>query len=126
MSKARRDDEIKLALGEMWERMLQLAMELEGEDDRASDVGIELQWADKDPSSFAATIDALGKMVEMLEVPPTFAWEMIPGMTQGGLVHLHQLKEAWDQAHPEVALARTFEQNDIFSQLNEFPEPEAA
>ena len=126
VSKARRDDEIKLELGEMWERMLQLAMELEGEDDRASDVGIELQWADKDPSSFAATIDALGKMVEMLEVPPTFAWEMIPGMTQGGLVHLHQLKEAWDQAHPEVALARTFEQNDIFSQLNEFPEPEAA
>jgi len=124
VSKARRDDEIKLELGEMWERMLQLAMELEGEDDRASDVGIELRWADKDPSSFAATIDALGKMVEMLAVPPTFAWEMIPGMTQGGLVHLHQLKDLWEQEHPEVALARTFEQNDIFSQINDFPEPE--
>lgn len=121
ISKTRRDDEIKLALGEMYERMLQLAMELEGEDDRATDVGIELVWADKDPSSFAATIDALGKMVEMLGVPPTFAWEMIPQMTQGGLVHLHQLKEAWDEAHPEVALARTFEQNDVFSQINEFP-----
>lgn len=126
VSKTRRDDEIKLALGEMWERMLQLAMELEGETDRASDVGIELKWADKDPSSFAATIDALGKMVEMLDVPPSFAWEMIPEMTQGGLVHLHQLKQAWDLAHPEVALARTFEQNDIFSQINEYPEREAA
>ena len=125
VSKARRDDEIKLELGEMWERMLQLAMELEGEDDRASDVGIELRWADKDPSSFAATIDALGKMVEMLSVPPSFAWEMIPGMTQGGLVHLQQLKEAWDQEHPEVALARTFEQNDIFSQINEYPDAES-
>ena len=126
IAKTRRNDEIKLELGEMWERMLQLAMELEGEDDRASDVGIELKWADKDPSSFAATIDALGKMVEMLEVPPTFAWELIPNMTQGGLVHLHQLKELWDQAHPEVALARTFEQADVFSNINEFPESEVA
>lgn len=126
VSKTRRDDVIKLSLGEMWERMLQLAMELEGEQDRASDVGIELKWADKDPSSFAATIDALGKMVEMLDVPPSFAWEMIPEMTQGGLVHLHQLKELWDQMHPEVELARTFEQNDIFSQINDFPELEAA
>lgn len=119
VSKARRDDEIRLGLGEMWERTLQLAMEIEGEADRATDVGTELKWADKDPSSFAATIDALGKMVEMLEVPPTFAWEMIPGMTQPGLVHLHQLKDAWEQAHPEVALARTFEQADVFSRVNE-------
>lgn len=119
VSKARRDDEIRLALGEMWERALQLAMELEGEADRASDVGTELKWADKDPSSFAATIDALGKMVEMLEVPPTFAWELIPGMSQPGLVHLHQLRELWEQEHPEVALARTFESSDIFSRVNE-------
>ena len=129
VSKARRDDEIRLGLGEMWERALTLAMEIEGESDRASDVGTELKWADKDPSSFAATVDALGKMVEMLEVPPTFAWEMIPGMTQPGLVHLHQLKRAWEEEHPEVALARTFEQADIFDRLNEdraFAEPEAA
>lgn len=125
-SKNRRDAEIKLSLGEMWERMLQLGMELEGEDDRASDVGTELVWADSDQSSFAATIDALGKMVEMLDVPPSFAWEMIPKMTQGGLVHLHQLKEEWDRLHPEAQLAEMFEQTDIMSRINEFPEREEA
>lgn len=124
ISKNRRDSEIRLALGEMWERMLQLGMELEGEDDRSTDVGTELQWASTDPSSFAATIDALGKMVEMLDVPPTFAWELIPGMTQPGLVHLHQLREEWENEHPEVKLARTFEQADIFSRINEEPATE--
>lgn len=121
ISKIRRDNEIKLALGEMYERSLSLAMELEGEADRASDVGTELVWADMGIDSFAATMDGLGKMVEMLQVPPTFAWEMIPGMTQGLLVHLHQLKEKWEEEHPEVKLASTFEQNDIFSQINEEP-----
>lgn len=119
ISKTRRDNAIRMALGDLFERTLQLAMEIEGEADRAGDVGTEIVWADTDPRSLAATVDALGKMVEMLGVPPSAAWEELPGMTQGKLVHWHQLAEQWESDHPEVAMARKIDEAGLTDLMNE-------
>lgn len=42
----------------------------------------QVVWRDTSARSFAATVDALGKLVTMLGVPPEELWERIPGVTK--------------------------------------------
>jgi hypothetical protein len=42
----------------------------------------EVVWRDTQARSFAAVVDALGKLATMLGVPPQELWEKIPGVTQ--------------------------------------------
>lgn len=65
--------------GESWEQALRLAAEVEGVD--VSD-SAQVRWRDTEARSLAATVDALGKMVQMLGVPAQEVWELIPGVTQ--------------------------------------------
>src|SRR5699024_12296399 len=51
IAKRRRDDEIRMALGEGYERMLRLGMELLGELEAANDEAAEVVWRDTDPHS---------------------------------------------------------------------------
>lgn len=59
----------------------------------------QVVWRDTSARSFAATVDALGKVAQMLEVPVDQLWERIPGVSQ-------QDVERWRAAHaaaPEPA-----------------------
>jgi hypothetical protein len=42
----------------------------------------QVVWRDTEARSLAQTVDALGKLVQMLGVPPEVLWEKIPGVTQ--------------------------------------------
>ena len=48
------------------------------------DVALDSQvvWRDTSARAFSATVDALGKLSQMLGVPPQELWERIPGVTQ--------------------------------------------
>lgn len=68
--------------GESHEQSFRLAGVAAGDADVAADVMSQVVWRQTDPRSLASTVDALGKMVKMLGVPPEETWPMIPGVTQ--------------------------------------------
>ena len=75
----RRVGERKTNLGESHEQMLGLVGQLMSID-VAEDC--EVVWRDTSARTFAATVDALGKLATMLDVPKQELWERIPGVTQ--------------------------------------------
>lgn len=74
----RKIDERKTLLGESHEQMLWLVGKITG-----SEVPDDAQvaWRDTSARAFAATVDALGKLVQMLGIPPQELWERVPGAT---------------------------------------------
>lgn len=70
----------QLLFGESWEQTFRLGAVAQGT--RVAETA-EMRWRDPEARAFAATVDALGKMVQMLNVPYEAAWEMIPGRTEG-------------------------------------------
>lgn len=75
----RKLDSHELLLGEAHEQTFRLAgrlMGVEVPDDA------QVRWADTSARAFAATVDALGKMGQMLGVPQEALWERIPGVTR--------------------------------------------
>jgi hypothetical protein len=75
----RKVDERKTLLGEAHEQTLRLVGDLIG-DDVPEDA--EVVWRDTSARTFAATVDGLGKLATMLNIPPQELWERIPGVTQ--------------------------------------------
>lgn len=75
----RKIDERKTLFGESWEQTLALVAIAEG---LAFDDGSQVVWRDTEARALASTVDALGKMVQMLGLPPEVVWERIPGFTQ--------------------------------------------
>lgn len=71
--------EREVLFGESWEQVIALAGRLEGLE--ASD-GAQVRWRDTEARALASTVDALGKMAQMLNIPPVVLWEKIPGWTQ--------------------------------------------
>jgi len=75
----RKVGERKTLLGESHEQTLRLVGALVGEtvpDDA------QVIWRDTSARTFAATVDGLGKLASLLQIPPEFLWEKIPGVTQ--------------------------------------------
>lgn len=72
-------EENRIATGESWEQVLQLASTLAGSpvEDSASVV-----WRDTTMRSLGEAATALGTLVEKLGVPPKALWARIPGVTQ--------------------------------------------
>ncbi|WP_289008937.1 phage portal protein [uncultured Thermomonospora sp.] len=68
--------------GESHEQMLRLASLAAGDRDGWLDTAAQVVWRDTQSRSLAQTVDALGKLVQMLQVPPQVLWERIPGVTQ--------------------------------------------
>ncbi|MEU1214300.1 phage portal protein [Streptomyces sp. NPDC005790] len=91
----RKVDDRKRAFGGAWQRVFQTVAELMGETLPAD---AELVWRDTAPRSFAATVDALGKMVSAMGVPAEAAWAMVPGMTPAQLAEWRLLAERMDPA----------------------------
>jgi hypothetical protein len=72
--------ERKTAFGGSHVRSLRLAAVAEGRPDDAADFTIEPRWADEEATTLGQAVDALGKSVTMLGVPPELLWDRIPGV----------------------------------------------
>ncbi len=75
----RKITERQTMFGEAWEQVLALAAQLGGLE-AAPDA--QVRWKDTEARAYAATVDALGKLAQMLSVPVEELWERIPGVTQ--------------------------------------------
>lgn len=72
--------QFEILFGESWELVLQCAAQAAG--DPAPSEDAQVKWKDTEARSLAATVDALGKMVQMLGVPQEAAWRMIPDVNK--------------------------------------------
>jgi hypothetical protein len=78
-SQRRKITERQMSFGESWEQVLSLAGILNGVD---PDVESQVRWRDTESRALSATVDALGKMAQMLGIPVQELWERIPGVSQ--------------------------------------------
>ncbi|MBA0054288.1 phage portal protein [Streptomyces sp. AJS327] len=86
-------DEYEHALGESWEATLFLCAHAAGVE---PDPTAQVLWADKESRSLSQTVDALGKAVQMLQVPARALWSRIPGTTSTDLEEWRQIAEEDD------------------------------
>lgn len=77
----RRIEEAQGILAEPWKQTLQLASQAAGDTVNSSDPHAVIMWRDTGARAFAATVDGLGKLSQMLGVPATELWAMVPGIT---------------------------------------------
>lgn len=111
--------ERQVSMGESWEQVLMLASEI---GKIPLDTTAEVRWRDTESRSLAATVDALGKMAEMLGIPPQALWERIPNVSQADI-------ERWkEMAKDNDALATLTAMLDgqTVPANNENPVPEAS
>lgn len=97
-SQRRKVTERQMSFGESHEQALLLSgaiMALE------PDANAQVRWRDTESRALAVTVDALGKMAQMLSIPVQELWERIPGVSQ-------QDVDRWKA---------TFAQGDALSQL---------
>lgn len=87
-STTKRGGQWETLFGESWEQVFRLAAAAAGDKAAASDKSAQVRWRDSEARSLAQTVDALGKMAQMLQVPVEALWERVPGVTQ-------QDVEAW-------------------------------
>lgn len=78
-SERRKITERQTMFGEAWEQTLALAAQIEGVD---VDPAAQVRWKDTEARAYAATVDALGKLAQMLQIPVEELWEKVPGVTQ--------------------------------------------
>jgi len=95
-STQRKIGEYETIFGESWEQTLRLAAAADGDDAGAQDMQAEVRWRDTEARSLAQTVDALGKMVQMLSVPAEAAWERIPGVTDQDVARWKTLRTQGD------------------------------
>ncbi|WP_433364035.1 phage portal protein [Streptosporangium sp. CA-115845] len=74
--------ERKSGFGESHEQTLRLASLAAGDKRGWSDMSAQVVWRDTEARALASTVDALGKLKQMLDVPAQELWERIPGVTQ--------------------------------------------
>ncbi|QTZ96251.1 phage portal protein [Streptomyces auratus AGR0001] len=88
-------DEYKHVFGESWELVLRLCGRVAGvdEDDKA-----QVLWKDAESRSLSQTVDALGKAVQMLNVPARALWSRIPGATATDVEQWAQMQQDDDPA----------------------------
>lgn len=90
----RKTDERESLCGESHEQTLRLAGLAAGNEAAWQDTSAQVVWRDTSARSLAQTVDALGKLVAMLGVPPQELWERVPGVTQTDV-------ERWKKAAAE-------------------------
>ena len=78
---SRKIAERKASFGESWEQVLRMAAAFAGDFESANDMGAQVVWRDTEARSLSSTVDALGKLAQMLGVPPQELWDQIPGVS---------------------------------------------
>lgn len=106
---------LHLQWGETHEELHRLLAEALGQEAGAKAFGGEVRWAKVTQESFAAVIDGLGKLVQMVGVPGRAVWPMVPNTTSGILEDWEELLEQQNEeaAHgltsgPGAAAAREY------------------
>jgi hypothetical protein len=94
--KDRKTDEITDSFGESWKQVLQLSAHAEGDDVNAQDDTAQVHWQDGTARSLAQTVDALGKMAALLDVPKQALWGRIPGVNQTDVQEWKELAQQGD------------------------------
>lgn len=74
--------ERKSSFGESHEQTLRLTAHASGDAKGWEDLSAQVVWRDTEARALASTVDALGKLTQMLQIPPQELWERIPGVTQ--------------------------------------------
>jgi hypothetical protein len=77
-STQRKIAEYETLFGESWETVFRLSAVAAG---KTPDDSAQVRWRDTEARALASTVDALGKMAQMLAVPVEELWEKIPGIT---------------------------------------------
>jgi hypothetical protein len=77
----RQVEELQGVLDEPYKQTMQLAAKAAGDVVNAGDDTAVIVWRDTGGRNYAATVDALGKLTQMLGVPATELWEKVPGVT---------------------------------------------
>lgn len=106
----RKVEERKSSFGEAHEQTLRLAALASGNKDAWQDESAQVVWRDTSSRALAATVDALGKLSQMLGVPQQELWEKIPGVTQTDVAR-------WRSSAAQA---------DAFTQLNQMLERQMA
>lgn len=89
----RKVDERKTGFGESWEQVFDLVGRLTGDE---VPVDVEVRWRDTSARAFGAVVDGLGKLSQMLGIPPRGLWERIPGVTGADMERWEALLEKGD------------------------------
>jgi hypothetical protein len=77
----RKIEELQGVLDDPWKQTIRLACLAKGDKKNWQDTTGEVVWRDTSARAFAATVDALGKLSQMLGVPATELWAKIPGVS---------------------------------------------
>ena len=94
-STQRKISEYETLFGESWELSFHLAAQAAG-NPAAADAGAQVRWRDTEARSLASTVDALGKVATMLQVPVEALWEKIPGVTDQDVTRWKELRDSGD------------------------------
>ncbi|WVX87924.1 portal protein [Arthrobacter phage Snek] len=95
-STQRKIAEYETLFGESWESGFRLAALAAGDSASALDTSAQVRWRDTEARSLAQTVDALGKMAQMLAVPVEALWEKVPGVTDQDVQRWKELRESTD------------------------------
>ena len=88
--------ERKSSFGESHEQTMRLAALAAGDDAGWNDMSAQVVWRDTESRSLAQTVDALGKLVQMLGVPAEELWEKVPGISETDVARWKAAAEASD------------------------------
>lgn len=92
----RKIGEMKTSFGESAEQHLRLGAKAAGDDAGWKERAAEVKWRDTESRSLAQLADALGKMAQMLSIPPRALWEMLPNVTDTQLARWEKLADRED------------------------------
>lgn len=95
-STQRKTGEYETLFGESWESGFRLASLAAGDSAGAMDTAAQVRWRDTEARSLASTVDALGKIAQMLQVPVEALWEKIPGVTEQDVAYWKSIKDETD------------------------------
>ncbi|MFF7588620.1 phage portal protein [Kitasatospora purpeofusca] len=92
----RKVQEKRTIFGEAWAQTMRLAAVADDGKGELDDLfDNRIVWRDTEARSLASTVDALGKLTQMLQVPPEALWERVPGVTSSDVAAWKELaKEA--------------------------------
>lgn len=102
----RRTNEYETNFGESWESAFRLAAHAAGDAANAADTSSQVRWRDTEARSLASTVDALGKVATMLQVPVEALWEKIPGVTDQDVLRWKTLRQTDPLAEIAAEIAR--------------------
>ncbi|QIG58482.1 portal protein [Arthrobacter phage DrSierra] len=95
-STQRKMGEYETLFGESWESAFRLAALVAGDQVAALDTSAQVRWRDTEARSLSQTVDALGKIAQMLQVPVEALWEKIPGVTETDVAYWKSIRDETD------------------------------